>query len=97
MGLIDIDINDTKRKAGQIRDLATDTKKVANSDMTTIESTLPGAWKGEAAKRYDKKIRRMESRIRDNGKDLDNIASGLSAAVGRFEAAENFAKSLFGF
>lgn len=95
MANIVVDFQDTLNKVKKMEQLSVEVRDVANKHVDEIGNNIPSVWSGDGAGRYQKKIKKIDTRIKNRAKALERNASGLKASVNRLKRAEEYAKNLF--
>ncbi|MBO5159772.1 MAG: WXG100 family type VII secretion target [Lachnospiraceae bacterium] len=95
MANIVVDFRDTLNKVKEIEQLSVDVLKIANNNIDEISESIPSVWSGDAAKRYQKKISKINKKIKKRANALEKNAVGLKASVNRLKRAEEYAQRLF--
>lgn len=95
MANIIVDFQDTLNKAKEINQLSVEVRNITKNYVHEIGENVPGAWTGDAAKKYQKKINKIDVRIQNRAKALEKNAEGLRSSVNRLKRAEEYAQRLF--
>ena len=95
MANIVVDFQDTLNKVKQIEQLSVEVRNVSKNNLNGISGNIPSVWSGDAAKRYQKKINKIDARVRNRATALEKNASGLKTSVTRLKRVEEYAQSLF--
>ena len=96
MALIDVDYQDTLRKAERLDELATKLDNIVMHDLESVYTGVNNSWHGTAADRYKSKERTYNGQIRARARRLRELARGLRQAAERYHRIEMAAKSLWG-
>lgn len=95
MANIIVDFQDTLNKAKEINQLSVEVRNITKNYVHEIGENVPGVWTGDAAKKYQKKINKIDVRIQNRAKALEKNAEGLRSSVNRLKRAEEYAQRLF--
>lgn len=90
-----VNFQDTLNKVKRIEQLSVEVWNVANIHIDEVGNNVPAVWSGDAARKYQKKINKIDTRIKNRAKALERNASDLKASVNRLKRAEEYAKNLF--
>lgn len=95
MANIIVDFQDTLNKVKKIEQLSGTVRNIAQKHIDGIGENVPSAWSGDAGKRYQKKINKIDTRIKNRASALERNAAGLKMSVNRLKRAEEYAQRLF--
>lgn len=95
MAFMQVDFQDSLRKAQQISQLSGEVRTTAQSNIDDIEKNIPSVWSGDGADKYRKKINKISTRVKNRADMLQRNASGLKTSANRMKRAEEYALSLF--
>lgn len=95
MANIIVDFRDTFNKVKRIEQLSNQVNRIATRTVDGIGENIPSVWTGDGADRYQKKLNKINARIKKRAQDLNKNARGLEASANRLKKAEEYAKTLF--
>lgn len=96
MALIEVDYQDTLRKADRLDALARELRSLAAQDLQSIQSGVSRNWKGSASELYQKRMRTYVRQVEAHAKDCQSLANSLRKAAKRYRQMEMLANSIFG-
>lgn len=96
MSLIDIDYQDTLRKADQLERLAEELRQVSAHDLQDLQSGVGRTWRGSSAELYRKRMQTLQRQVDAQARDLKSTASRLRQAAEHYRRLELMANSIFG-
>lgn len=96
MALIDIDYQDTLRKANRLEALANDLRGISTRNLQDLQAGVGRSWRGSAAELYKKRTRTFSNQIEAQARELQRMARSLRASAERYRRLENLANSIFG-
>lgn len=96
MTQIEIDYNDTLKKADRLEELAKRLNEIAKSKMAGIQSGISRNWKGSAAELYRKKTATLARQLTSQAKSIRSTANSIRSAAEEYRRLERLANSIFG-
>lgn len=96
MALIDIDYQDTLRKADRLETLANDLRNISTRNLQDLQSGVGRTWRGSAAELYKRRTQTFSRQIESQAKELQSMARSLRASAERYRRLEEMANSIFG-
>lgn len=85
---IEMDFRQAKQRAGELEEIASEMRSLANRDLIESLQTLSGAWKGEAATLYLHKGDQLKEKILDTAVKLEKTAAAIRTIAIRTYNAE---------
>lgn len=96
MALIDIDYQDTLKKADRLEALASNLRSISTRNLQDLQAGVGRTWRGSAAELYRKRTQTFSRQVESQAKELQNMARSLRAAAERYRRLEELANSIFG-
>jgi len=82
------DFQQAIRKAEELESVASNLKRLSNSELENSLQSLAGAWKGEAARAYLAKGNRLQEKILENARKLEATARTIRSMAQKTYDAE---------
>ncbi len=96
MALIDIDYQDTLKKADRLESLANDLQSISTRNLQDLQASMSRTWRGSASELCKKRTQTFSRQIEAQAKELQNMARSLRASADRYRRLEALANSIFG-
>ena len=91
MATIEIDYEDTIRKAGELERLADDLDRLADGKVQSVleGAEVSGQWTGSGARMYKKKMITLQSKARTQARQLRSVARNMKSRAERYRKLES--------
>lgn len=95
MAQIEIDYQDTIRKASRLETLARELRTVGTKDLQNLQSGVGRSWCGSAAEMYKKRTSTFSRQVESQARQLESMARSLRQSAERYRRLEELANSIF--
>ena len=93
-GSILFDFTSANNQAARLESVAEDVRKLAGVSIESTCQSLDGAWKGESAAEYQRKLRQLQESIGKTATELQSVAENIRYRSRKLLEAEEAARRI---
>ena len=91
---ISFDETTVRHQVTELRNIASDMKKIANNEMQNTINTTKASWKGTSADNFCNKYNTLSGNILKEANNIDSLAASLEKLANAIVNAERQAESI---